>query len=267
MAEAAIGLVLGVLSVMIEAIKAYERNYDKITTLRAVSREVGRLLKKFERQKQFFENECHLLLRLVLKNDNQKARKMIENSAHHLWTEHGLDSQVEEPLSNNYGTCTGIVQDTKVALSELGEVLKSFEKVVNRQRSKASYIQQGESIRDTIHRIRQSVKVAFEKSWYEKKLEALRDHNADLRLLRSQIFDFHHQLCFTKNFTSRSLPSTYYVVQQASQSLYNDLTGSWCCSDTAYARHYASLYPDAKGEETVHLDLAISYQNGDSMTN
>lgn len=262
MAEAALGLALGVLPIIIEAIKAYESTYDKIKTFRQVSREVGRLLKKFERQMQFFENECHLLLRLVLKNDGWKAKEMMENPAHHLWTDHDLHNRVTELLNNNYGTCKSIAEEIKISLDGLEEELIYLDKVVNQQRFK------GESIRDTIRRLRQSVIVSFEKSRYEKKLENLRNQNADLRLLRSQISDFQHQTCFSRGYSGSNLmPSTYHTVQQASRTLYDALTMSWCCSDPAHIRHGAKLYLDAKVEETVQLNLVISNQNSDPAIN
>ena len=142
MAEAALGLAFGVLPIITEAIKAYKSTYDKIKTFRQVSREVGRLLKKFERQMQFFENECHLLLRLVLKNDGWKAKEMMENPAHHLWTDHDLHNRVTGLLNNNYGTCKSIAEEIKISLDGLEEELTYLDKVVNQQRFKVLYIPQ-----------------------------------------------------------------------------------------------------------------------------
>ena len=99
-------------------------------------------MKKFERQMQFFENECHLLLRLVLKNDGWKAKEMMENPAHHLWTDYDLHNRMTGLLNNNYGTCKSITEEIKISLDGLEEELTYLDKVVNQQRFKVLYIPQ-----------------------------------------------------------------------------------------------------------------------------
>ena len=78
----------------------------------------------------------------MLKNDGWKAKEMMENPAHHLWTDHDLHNRVTGLLNNNYGTCKSIAEEIKISLDGLEEELTYLDKVVNQQRFKVLYIAQ-----------------------------------------------------------------------------------------------------------------------------
>ena len=64
------------------------------------------------------------------------------------------------------------------------------------------------------------------------------------------------------------MPKGYLTIQKASKTLHQALMSNWRCSDSRHAGHTAKLCLNAKAEQTVHLDLAISYQRrGDAVSN
>jgi hypothetical protein len=133
MAEVIAGLALGALPIIIEAMKAYKTTYGTLHTMRNYSREVERLRKQYERQKQFFENECQLLLLSTMPKNAENADAMIQNLEHHMWREMSLNTSVEKLLNNNLDTCKGIVVDIREALAEVETRLKCFDTIKGQQ--------------------------------------------------------------------------------------------------------------------------------------
>lgn len=128
---------------------------------------------------------------------------------------------------------------------------------------------QGESLKLAIRRLRNSSKIAFEKSKYEKSLSDLRDHNSQLCQLRSHLGDFQNRrTCPAGRCIGRkTLPSKITAIQQASQKLHEALSNAWCCGDLAHAGHFAKICLDAEVQAGVHLDLAISCHEKESGNN
>ena len=128
---------------------------------------------------------------------------------------------------------------------------------------------QGESLKSAIRRLRNSSKITFEKSKYEKSLSDLRDHNSQLCQLRSHLGDFQNQrTCPADRCIGRkTLPSQITAIQRASQKLHEALSNAWCCGDLAHAGHFAKICLDAEVQAGVHLDLAISCHEKESDNN
>jgi hypothetical protein len=119
------GLFLGVLPVVIEAVKAYHTTYKKIQNFRHYSREVERIQKQFRVRQRMFLNECHLLLQLVVDDDVTKA--MLGDFEHSLWRDKDLNNQLNNYLSDSYQSCKDIVEDTQIILEDVGEELRCFD--------------------------------------------------------------------------------------------------------------------------------------------
>ncbi|KAI9784902.1 MAG: hypothetical protein M1816_000597 [Peltula sp. TS41687] len=253
----AVAFTLGVVPILIEAVKVYRSTADKIHTFRHYSREVDRIQRKFQTQKQFFLNECHQLLRLILNND-QKAKEMVENSTHDLWEDEELEEQLNNYLSGNYQACHNILEDTGGSLKEFEQELKCFD-ILRTRRTK------GEKLKDTIRRVRRSIQIGFEKSKFENIVVSLRDSNTDLCQLRSYLGDFQQQHLHPSNqcLTRRSLPPQYNEIQETSQRLHEALFREWCCGDASHTAHTAKLFLDAQVNDDVRLDIALSFYRKD----
>ena len=129
---------------------------------------------------------------------------------------------------------------------------------------------QGESLKAApIRRLRNSIKVPFQKSRFEKSLSDLRDRNSELCQLRSHLRDFQSQRTHPAgtSVARKTLPSHITAIQQASQKLHEALSNAWCCSDLAHMRHFAKLCLDAEVQAGVRLKLAISCQGKESDKN
>lgn len=185
-----VGLFLGVLPVVIEAVKAYHTTCEKIQIFRHYSREVERILKQFRVRQRMFLNECHLLLQLVVDDDGTKA--MLGDFEHSLWRDKDLNNQLNNYLSDSYKSCKDIMEDTQTILEDVGEELRCFD-VITSEKLK------GESLKRAVRRLRDSIVISFRKESYEASLARLRDHNADLNHLRSQIGEFRRKRIFTQS--------------------------------------------------------------------
>ena len=125
----AAGLFLGVLPVVIEAVKAYHTTCEKIQIFRHYSREVERIRKQFRVRQRMFLNECHLLLQLVVDDDVTKA--MLGDFEHSLWRDKDLNNQLNNYLSDSYQSCKDIVEDTQTILEDVGEELRCFDVIAS----------------------------------------------------------------------------------------------------------------------------------------
>ena len=123
------GLFLGVLPVVIEAVKAYHATCEKIQIFQHYSREVERIQKQFRVRQRMFLNECHLLLQLVVDDDVTKA--MLGDFEHSLWRDKDLNNQLNNYLSDSYQSCKDIVEDTQTILEDVGEELRCFDVIAS----------------------------------------------------------------------------------------------------------------------------------------
>ena len=124
-----VGLFLGVLPVVIEAVKAYHTTCEKIQIFRHYSREVERIQKQFCVRQRMFLNECHLLLQLVVDDDVTKA--MLGDFEHSSWRDKDLDNQLNNYLSDSYQSCKDIMEDTQTILEDVGEELRCFDAIAS----------------------------------------------------------------------------------------------------------------------------------------
>ena len=123
------GLFLGVLPIVIEAVKAYHTTCEKIQNFRHYSREVERIRKQFRVRQRMFLNECHLLLQLVVDDDVTKA--MLGDFEHSLWRDKDLNNQLNNYLSDSYQSCKDLVEDTQTILEDVREELRCFDAIAS----------------------------------------------------------------------------------------------------------------------------------------
>lgn len=137
----AVGLALGILPVVIEAIKAYRSASEKLHVFRDSSKELQRIYNKFRVQKCFFENECTLLL-VSATDKSSDARAMLVKTSHPLWTDYKLDQRLRDRLGNSFDACKLLISDIDELLSRFYQIMSSLDILSKERRSvrRCSYV-------------------------------------------------------------------------------------------------------------------------------
>ena len=121
------GFAIGLLPILVETIKAYKLAAKKFHAFRNVSREVGRLQRRIQTQKQLFMNECvHLLMPV---SDGRQAKDMLENDSHELWLDWKLENRLTAHLDDSLKICQGLLLDIQATLKEIEDEFKSSYKI------------------------------------------------------------------------------------------------------------------------------------------
>jgi hypothetical protein len=121
-----ISITIGVIPLVGIAIKSYSAVYSKLKIFRHYSAKVSRVQKKFKFQRRIFENECHLLLRFAIEDDDIIA-SMKTDPTHECWRKINLDEKLRSRLDENYESCAEIVKDIHKAVNDFEEELRCFE--------------------------------------------------------------------------------------------------------------------------------------------
>lgn len=125
-------LALGVLPLLggaVQGLQAYRTTQRKFKVFRHASREVSRLRKHLERQQQFFANECHLLLRSVL-SDEDGIHRMLDDQDLPEWQSSSLELSLSAHLMKNQSVCQDILTEISAVIEELQKELSSFDELV-----------------------------------------------------------------------------------------------------------------------------------------
>lgn len=120
-----VSLTVGVVPLLGGSLKVYKSTYSKLKTFRHYSREVDRVRKHFDRQRQFFLNEVHLVLRLVL-DDESLVQDMVEDGRHEKWKSPSLDNDMVDRLGDNTRSLKEIIEDIQVIITNLQKGLECF---------------------------------------------------------------------------------------------------------------------------------------------
>ncbi|KZM18912.1 hypothetical protein ST47_g9943 [Ascochyta rabiei] len=249
-------LVIGVLPILVEAVKSYTTIYQGFQTFRHYSKEVRTFSVQLKTQKGIFSNEIRLLLRLV--EDAKIVNEMIEDASDSRWASKQLNDRLCEILQHDFELYKDTIEETVRIVEQLKLEVEKYNVLL------ADKVQavQTDTIRSTIKHLRGAVKITFDKSKHELWLAKLRDRNADLSALRNQHEAFRQQTTSVSETVVRHkvLPVHFDKIQEASQKLHEALCRSWCCDDAAHRGHYAKLCVAAEANAEVQLDLAISCQ-------
>lgn len=120
-----VSLALGIVPLLGGSLKVYKSTYSKLKTFRHYSREVDRVRKHFDRQRQFFLNEVHLVLRLVL-DDEALVQDMVEDGTHKKWKSRSLETDMVDRLGDNIRSLKEIIEDIQVVINDLQKGLECF---------------------------------------------------------------------------------------------------------------------------------------------
>lgn len=105
----------------------------------------------------------------------------------------------------------------------------------------------------------------LEKKSFESDIASLRNGNADLNLLRTQLTALKSNSNPKRPIGSKEMAVVKRIsrVRLASGMLHDTLRKSWSCLDTGHLRHFVKLCVESKAEVlsgTVTLDMAMSYE-------
>lgn len=120
-----VGLALGIIPLVGGSLKVYKSTYSRLKTFRHYSREVDRVRKNFDRQRHFFLNEVHLVLRLVLE-DESLVQDMIDDGAHKKWKSSSLEDSMADRLGNNAQSLKDIIEDIGTIIGDVEKGLECF---------------------------------------------------------------------------------------------------------------------------------------------
>lgn len=129
-----VGVALGVLPLIIEAIKSYEKIGDLILTYRRYSKEVRKLNTELAVQKAIFQNECVLLLSQVV--DNERALyEMFKEPTHglrkRLLTDASLDQKLMQRMNghvhDSYKQIVALLELIQQSLEQIYGETKDYE--------------------------------------------------------------------------------------------------------------------------------------------
>lgn len=289
-----VSLSLGVIPLLGGSIKLYRASQSRLRTFRHYSREVDRVRKEFERQRQFFVNEVHLSLRLVIE-DESLVQEMVDDGNHLQWRSRSLERTMSDRFdANNCQVLNEIVDDIGKTISAVKDGLECFDcledarrevrlfsqlsnlgslAIVNRAPSHMLiHLSQGEPIKDAVKRLQGRIRIAFDKSKFTEWISELRKSNNDLKFLREQASELGRprKVAATRanvsnttirSATRRRLPSefsSYSATRRASQALYDALWAAWSTQDAAHFRHLVKLFLETRSDEGVYLSLVIS---------
>lgn len=129
-------MVVGILPLLVETLKAYRSAHGKLRTLRHCSKALHRIQTIFEVRSQIFGNECRLLLQLVLE-DNVQAKNMIDDAHHELWYNEEVKARLANCLESSHDLCASLIEDIRTSLVDIEKELRCFD-VVTFGRSKVS---------------------------------------------------------------------------------------------------------------------------------
>ncbi|KAF5575531.1 hypothetical protein FPCIR_13107 [Fusarium pseudocircinatum] len=252
-----VSLALGIIPIVGGSLKVYKSIYSKLRTFRHYSREVDRVRKHFDRQRQFFLNEVHFVLRLAL-DDEVLVKAMVADGTHLEWHSHRLESAIVESFGDNSRALMEIVEDVRTIINDVKMALECFSCLEEARL-------EDERLKDTVKRVRDRMKIAFDKSKFDKWTSDLRSSNNDLCLLRKQV----DELCKPRARSSvvgrncdprrpMNKSGHYRDARKASQALHDALCAAWSTPDAAYFRHSVRLFLETKDDDVTQMDLAIS---------
>lgn len=121
-----VSLTLGIVPILGGSVKLYKSAHSKLKIARHFSREVDRIRRQFDRQKQFFLNEMRLLLRLVL-DDESLIQEMVDDGAHEKWQSPFLNRALRDRLGDNCSVLEEVAEDVTKTINDAEEGLKCFD--------------------------------------------------------------------------------------------------------------------------------------------
>lgn len=239
MAEA-IGIVLGVASLVFSAVENYHSTTNFFRTVRHYPRRLKAALQVLETQELCFRKANERLLSSIV--DEDQARQMLVNPAHAAWHDADVAQKYSELLGESargFECAVGLVSD------ELDVIRNEFRKFEIPENEPAKVV-------------RKKLRFAFNQSIIEESLRALREKTQDvvaLTNLTSSQVPVRNEAVSTSSSLKKDL-SQFLKVKQTAEDLHLAL-GSACTVHTDHQAHL-SLEPGYSDTDQIRFTLAFS---------
>lgn len=119
------GLVVGILPLLIEAVKSYSTISRGFRTFRHYSKEIKTFSVQLKVQNGIFLNEIRLLLRLIEEED--AVEEMLKSEDDHRWYSKRLNEKLRDRLQHGLELCQTIIKDTADIIKELKIEVRKYE--------------------------------------------------------------------------------------------------------------------------------------------
>lgn len=121
-------LALAVVPLCLSAVKGLslaEKSFKKLRKLRRFRHEIETRKTEFTTQKEFFLDECQLLLQHFL--DREEAEALIQDEGHPEWQSPKLHGQIQSLLGRKYDTFAEQTENIRDKIYEIGEILNGYD--------------------------------------------------------------------------------------------------------------------------------------------
>jgi hypothetical protein len=220
--------------------------------------QVKHVQKRLRVQKRLFENECALLLRSVVKNQDE-LDSILDAGLLAPDVKNIHDEQLQRHLgSDNYQCFSEIVGEMLEQLCSIQGDLQVFE---NQDCTPGSF----GSARRKVGDLRNAITIAFEKNVYLRKIRTLAELCEELRVLRSQLCEnkaVAEAIAPSKRPNERGVFNRFHAIRSASSALHEAFANTWpnSCAEVTHSQHKTIICVDAEVDDVVRLDLAVSYE-------
>ncbi|KAL8383144.1 hypothetical protein RB595_006754 [Gaeumannomyces hyphopodioides] len=285
-----LSITTGVLGLLGTCIKVYTTVGEKLKIFRHYSQEVKRIRTTYRCQVRIFRNEIHHLLRNACPGYEATIKEMLDDAGHPEWQSRLLQEQIELALGKaEEGLLKDVIEQIRASLSELQDDLGCFDSLMAGQYKE-------EKTKDAIRRLRDRVKVTWNKSEVEKSIEDLRDSIKTLRCLREQATELSVNARPCGGLTGASRDGTvgqrdsmagshtglnpeqrteygqYGPVRRASKAFHKALALAWSGAPESMqtvrpTRHSVKLFLDARADGDVQMDVAVICYGHDHFVN
>lgn len=292
--EAAAGLFLGVLPLVISAIEHYDDMLRPFLSYRNFTSRAQKIYDELETERAIFCTECRLLLSTVAQRDI--IPRMLDNPNHPSWNDQVVCQRFGYRLGSSGAACSSIICKIKVNLDDIGKKceqfgaanlipaqvrhIKSLAYVPScpKTRTYADRVDQGIMFGDSVwrRRVGKKLKFAFSESGLLESINELRKLNKTFLTITNQIVRLDGQSsCFLAssqagqciNETSQEIKK-FRIVQQASRQLHEALNPT--C--TVHAQHLAllcseatcNIYGGGSRHPEIQFKLAITHNHSNA---
>ena len=256
--EAAVGLAVGVLPLLISAAEHYDLCLRPFTRYKTFSKEADRYLSQLRTQKVIFKNQCRILLEDII--DHDAASSMLTSGkGHPLWSDVELESKLRQLLSESRDACISTIEMIEEHLQNVESEAQDLENAIDQDSQVCHKIPSSivvlltkpnnfypQDPSDPIGSkprqpsIAKKMRFAFSKPRLDKPLLALRSLNDDFRTLSTQILKSNSltsQRHSDPSQKSHQEVERYKAIRQASRQVYEAL-GKACTKHTEHEAHF-----------------------------
>ncbi|KAF7540823.1 hypothetical protein G7054_g1050 [Neopestalotiopsis clavispora] len=254
-----VSLSLGILPLVVGAIKSYSKVKEKLDVFRHYSREIKRVRKQLDTERRVFLNETRILV-LTAVEDRLLVTQMLDDPENPQWYNKTAEAAFRNILVDSYDEYTDEISSISDTIQEMQTELACFNLFASQQH-------EDERLTETIYRVRDRVKIALNKTRLDKSLDELKESNGNLQRLGKQMRKI-------KEITSeipiidglkKQLPQEYAdfgMVRRASKAFHSALASAWSsqadtCQRLAVSQHNVRFFLDTKVLDSVSMDLVV----------